>query len=93
MGVRRWSLVVLVPLLFACAAPEFVFAPRVPRITAQELRARLGEPGIAIVDAREESQWEATDRIIPGAIRGAAGDVGSWAGRLPKDQTVIVYCA
>jgi hypothetical protein len=61
------------------------------RITAGEVNARLqsGEP-VTMLDARNDSAWEATPVKVVGAIRirpGAWQIDESW----PKDQLTVVY--
>jgi predicted sulfurtransferase len=64
-----------------------------PRITKEELKKRLGDPDIVIVDVRTGSDWTVAVRKIPGAIREDPGEVGGWAKRYPKDKPIILYCA
>lgn len=81
-------------LLTAAALP--IGAPAAdepPRITKEQLKSRLGDPTISIIDARTEPEWREGDAKIPGAVRGGLQDVGSWASDYPKDRTLVVYCS
>lgn len=64
-----------------------------PRITKEELKARLGDSTVSIIDARSASEWSGGDAKIPGAVRGDPNDVGSWAKDYPRDRTLVIYCA
>ena len=64
-----------------------------PRITKEELRQRLGDPAVVIVDVRAGWDWSRSDRKISGAVREDPGDAGAWAGRYPKDKLIVLYCA
>jgi hypothetical protein len=64
-----------------------------PRISKEEVKALLGGPDIIILDARTRSSWDTSDKKIKGAIRVDPDDVASWAGSIPKDKKVIVYCS
>jgi thiosulfate/3-mercaptopyruvate sulfurtransferase len=81
--------------------PE-VFVPRRragDTIEADELAARLGEPGLVVVDARSPERWRGeTEPIDPvaGRIPGAVNWPYTEAGQVPCDlreaEDVVVYC-
>jgi rhodanese-related sulfurtransferase len=64
-----------------------------PRITKEELKKRLGDPKVVIVDVRAGRDWSKSDRKISGAVREEPGDAGAWATRYPKDKLIVLYCA
>lgn len=64
-----------------------------PRITIEELKQRLGNPEIVIVDVRSGGDWRESERKIAGAVREAPNDVGGWEKRYAKDKPMILYCA
>jgi rhodanese-related sulfurtransferase len=64
-----------------------------PRIESEQLRAKLDQPGVYLLDVRIVSDWKKSDRKIPGAVRVDPHDVSSWAGKYPKDELLVVYCA
>jgi hypothetical protein len=64
-----------------------------PRISKEEVRTLLGNPGVIILDARTGSSWSLSVRKIKGAVRVDPADVNSWAGGLPKDKKIVVYCS
>jgi rhodanese-related sulfurtransferase len=62
-------------------------------ITAESLYAQLGLPQCAlIIDVRKPAAYGETPRMLPGARRGAPGDIAGWCRRLPKSRPVTVYC-
>ncbi|OGP81065.1 MAG: hypothetical protein A2Z08_01670 [Deltaproteobacteria bacterium RBG_16_54_11] len=66
----------------------------VPRITKEQLKTALGDPGIIILDVRLQDQWEAADQKIPGALHeDPKQDIKSWSHKYPKEKTVVLYCA
>jgi rhodanese-related sulfurtransferase len=80
--------------LFLAAVPAGAPAAGDPlRMTKEELKARLGDPTVSIIDARTPSEWRGGDAKIPGAVRGDPGDVGAWAEEHPRDRTLVVYCS
>jgi len=64
-----------------------------PRISTEELRARLGDPDLIIVDARTSGSWEESKLKIQGAVREDPKDAKSWAEKFSKDKTIVLYCA
>lgn len=68
-------------------------AAEVPTITKEELRAKLGDPSVVVVDVRQPSHWRASDVKIKGAVRENPGDTADWAGKYPKHKTLVLYCA
>jgi hypothetical protein len=65
--------------------------PDVPRLTKEQLKSRLGDPDVIIVDVLVEEQWETTDQKIPGAVHENPEEVESWATKYPKDKTLVLY--
>ena len=62
-------------------------------MTPEQLKERLGDPQIVIIDARSTRSWDPSEHKIPGAVREDPGNVHAWAGRYPKEKTLVVYCA
>lgn len=63
-----------------------------PRISSDELKGRLGESGLVILDARQLRDWVDAVQKITGAQRIDPQDVASWADRYAKDQVLVIYC-
>ncbi len=68
-------------------------AKDVPRITKEELKAKLGSPNLVLLDVRAKSDWEGSNEKITGAVRMDPDAVDSWADTLPKDKEIVLYCA
>jgi len=64
-----------------------------PRITKEDVKARLGAPDTSIIDVRTVSDWKESKLKIKGAVREDPNEVIGWASRYPKDRTLILYCA
>jgi hypothetical protein len=66
----------------------------VPRITKEKLLPMMGSPDLVILDVREASHWKDSKWKIKGAIReDPEEDVITWAEKIPKDKTLVLYCA
>jgi rhodanese-related sulfurtransferase len=67
-------------------------ASDVPKISAEELRAMLGNPEVIIIDVRIERDWKASALKVKGAAWEDFMDVDTWAQKYPKDKTIVLYC-
>jgi rhodanese-related sulfurtransferase len=81
-----WLFLFLVPYLYSCA-------PQIQRTSVEGLSSVLKDQDVVIVDVRSDRDWNASDKKIKGALRGDPFHVESWADSLPKDKTIILYCA
>jgi rhodanese-related sulfurtransferase len=62
-------------------------------ITAEELYARLGnENAPVLVDVRKKPAFEASGRLIAGALRCDPDALESWQYTVRRDRAVVVYC-
>ena len=68
-------------------------AADVPRMTKDELKAKLGDPNIVVIDARAAGDWQKSDLKIKGAVREDPANSEAWVGKYPKDKTYVIYCA
>jgi hypothetical protein len=65
--------------------------PDVPRITKEELKEMLGQPGVVLLDCRPEAQWRVSEMKLPGAVHEDPANVQSWAHKYPKDAKIVIY--
>ena len=65
----------------------------VPRVSKDELKAKLGSPDLVLLDVRSKNDWEKSSEKITGAARMDPESVDSWFGTLPKDEEIVLYCA
>ncbi|MTJ91839.1 MAG: sulfurtransferase [Desulfovibrio sp.] len=61
-------------------------------ITPQELQALLDSKSATVCDVRREVDYQADPRTIAGAEWHNPEAVDAWAGQLPKDRPVAIYC-
>lgn len=97
MTKKRWSLLLAVVLVFVMAGTSLAggafVGDTVPRMEIDELMAKLDSPDIVIYDVRRAADFEGSELMIKNAERKAYNDVASWAGSVPRDKTVVLYCA
>ena len=87
------SLAILGVLIALTACTNMMGPNEAPRISKGELKAKLGSPGVVILDVRAKNDWEASDVKLPGAVRMDPQTVDAWAGTLPKDKEIVLYCS
>ena len=66
-------------------------ADDVPRITKEELKSMLGNPGVIIVDVRQDQQWKSSHLKILGAVHESPEYIEFWAGLYAKGKTLVLY--
>ena len=90
--VRVWLLAVMA-ILVGMVATGMGERGDAPRMGKEELKARLGEPGLVVIDVRRDQDWDGSARKIAGAVREDPGALEKWAEKYPKEQTLVLYCA
>ncbi len=90
---KRYILSVLlfmISLVVTHAVP-LAAAAEAPRISKEELRAMMGDPDLIIIDVRMEKEWKKSDKKIKGAVWEDSEEIEKWAGKYPKDKTIVFY--
>ena len=65
----------------------------VPRMPVDELKSRLSDPSLILVDVRAPGDWSTSSTKIKGAFREALDKIEEWAPRYDKDKSIVLYCA
>lgn len=81
-------------ILLACAGREAALSQdQVPRISKEDLKAKLGNPDVTIIDVRQDADWAESEMKIRGAVREEPKDFAQWSGKYPKNGVLVLYCA
>lgn len=92
--INRTLWLLTVSLVMASLVAQAAIAQdNVGRMTKEELKARLNDPSLVVVDARSHRDWDASDRKIKGAVRVEPRDANKLPETYSKDQTLVFYCA
>ena len=63
-------------------------------ISYTDVRQKLAQPsGVTILDLRRNSDYAADNVTMPGAQRFDPDKIAEWAGALPKDKEILLFCA
>lgn len=58
----------------------------------EELKARLGDPDVVVIDVRAPLAWNRSSKKIAGALREDPMDVDGWIVKYPRGKTYVFYC-
>ena len=64
---------------------------KTPRMPKEELRSLLDNPEVIVLDVRIDDEWKRSGLKIKGAVREDPEKFKSWAGKYPKDKTLVFY--
>ena len=87
--MSTWAVVAVAIHLTATVA----VAAEAPRMEAEELKRRLGETDLVVVDVRAATDWLLSGEKIAGAVRENPKDFDAWQGKYPPEKTIVLYCA
>jgi hypothetical protein len=94
MGNRRFIFyVAIVSSMIFLSVSLVVAAAPVPRISTDDLKSRLGDEGLIVLDVRAGRDWNGSSVKIEGAQRIDQTKLGQWADNHAKGQTIVLYCA
>ncbi len=80
------SLLVFLAAL-AAAAEGFAY------ISKDQLKSKLTNSDVVILDVRAPHDWDSSQIKIQGARRESPAAVAKWMGKYPKTKTIVLYCA
>ena len=62
-------------------------------MTTDQLKKRLNDSNVVILDARGSWDWVKTEDKISGAIRTDPANLNKWINNFDKDKSIVLYCA
>lgn len=98
---RRNYLMAALMLCIFFASSQVLAAPvvkyrnkaAVPRITVEELKAKLGgNAPVYVLDVRTGASYDGSPYRIPGDIRSMFGELRERTKHIPRDAEIAVYC-
>jgi hypothetical protein len=90
----RWIALFLMMVVWGCTGiGNNTVHEIVPRMTKDELKARLGSPGLIVLDVRTDRDWSKSELKIHGALRESPKAFEQWAGKYSRGNTFVLYCA
>lgn len=94
IAMKKWAIIVAVALTAAGGlVTAGALAAEAARMDKDDLKARLGDPNVVILDVRSHTDWFFSGDQIRGALRENYRDFEGWYAKYPKDKTIVLYCA
>ena len=84
------GLLALVCMVAGLPAPGA--AADAPRMSAEVLKALIGNPQVTVIDVRRGGDYTGSATKIKSAVRESDKDI-SWAEKYEKDKILVLYCA
>ena len=92
--IRKWIALCLMLLVSGCTGIDNINAQETaPRMTKDQLKARLGSSDLILLDVRTDKDWSNSAQKIKGAIRLSPKAFEQWAGKYSRNDTLVLYCA
>ena len=84
---------IIAPLavLASCVTVATAASIEVPRVSVEQTKQMLDHPEVVIIDVRTAKTWWKSRTKILSAVREEIGSEKKWAGKYPKDKTLIFY--
>ncbi len=86
-GIIILQLCVITPCFTMATAASI----EVPRISVEKTNQMLSDPEVVIIDVRTAKTWWRSPTKILNAVREELASVEQWAGKYPKEKTLIFY--
>jgi hypothetical protein len=93
MTKKRFAIWAFIPFLAVVGSIPRCTEPTemAPRISREDLKARLDDPSLVILDVQTHVHWKESAVKIKGAIRENPVDSVIWSKRYPKGKTIALY--
>lgn len=85
--------IALIFIMIFLSGATSVWAGPVKTMDKEELKAMLDSPDLVLLDVRRGRDWSSSEFMITGAQRLEGDDIASAVSTLPKDKTIVLYCA
>lgn len=90
---RRAARLGLMAALLLAVLGVSLAAAEAQRVDKDTLKGWLGRPDVLLIDVRSPKDWAGSTQKIQGAVRQDPGKLAVWGRNLPKDKTIVLYCA
>jgi len=96
MNPRRfiaWLIFCLVLLLgvSGCATTSEKSSKTIQQMSKEDLKSRLEDPSLVILDVRRPQDWKKSGKKIKGAVQENPYKFDNWYARYSKAKTILLY--
>lgn len=93
MSMRKMVVMALAAWVMAAFHALPAAGQEPPRMPKDELKAMLGSPEVVLIDVRAATDWFLAKKKIRTAVRKDPRKPEEWMNSLPRDRTIVLYCA
>jgi len=93
MKTRKMPFVFLLAVALMLTGLGISQAGNVPLMTADELKAMLGDPDLVVLDVRRGKDWKSSEFKIQSAAYAKPEAYDQWANTYSKSKKIVLYCA
>lgn len=68
-------------------------AQKAPRMPKEELKEKLDDPQVEVIDVRQPKDKEQSDEKILGARLENPNEMDTWMRMRPEGKTYVLYCS
>ena len=86
-------ILILTGIMGLMAATPAFSAAEVATMSKEELKDLLGSDTLSILDVRRGRDWSSSEFKIQAAQRADPREFKQWGANLPKNNTLVLYCA
>jgi len=88
-----WGVFCLALLLgvSGCATTSEQSSKTIQQMSKEELKSRLQDPSLVILDVRRPQDWKKSGKKIKGAVQESPYKFENWYARYPKAKTILFY--
>jgi hypothetical protein len=96
MNTRRFIVGIIFCLVLllgisGCATTSEKSSKTIQQMSKQELKSRLEDPSLVILDVRRPQDWKKSGKKIKGAIQENPYKFENWYARYPKTKAILLY--
>jgi len=74
-----------------CATISEKSSATIQQMSKKELKSRLEDPSLIVLDVRRPQDWKKSGKKIKGAVQENPYKFDNWYARYPKGKTILLY--
>jgi hypothetical protein len=74
-----------------CATTSEKSSTTIQKMSKEELKSRLQDPSLVILDVRRPQDWKKSGKKIKGAVQENPFKFDTWYAKYPKAKTILLY--
>ena len=74
-----------------CATTSEKSSQTIQQMSKEDLKSRLEDPSLVILDVRRPQDWKKSGKKIKGAVQESPYKFDNWYARYPKTKTILLY--